>query len=159
MPIGGSTRSHIRDISHTKSALYYRSPIYLLSVYFSVDEGSLLKQCVFTGNFFNSASISSEFKGFITAWPVWGFYRGWAEYKEFAFQVCYIFGCHYELTRLTYQEICRQRVLDGQECGGLMWLQILRAASARFWHAWPWNGQSSCCLHCTSTRLVPHSFL
>ena len=39
------------------------------------------------GNFFNSASVSSAFKGFITAWPVWSFYRGWDEYKEYASQV------------------------------------------------------------------------
>ena len=39
------------------------------------------------GHFFNSASVSSAFKGFITAWPVWSFYRGWDEYKEYASQV------------------------------------------------------------------------
>jgi hypothetical protein len=38
------------------------------------------------GNFFNSESVSGGFKGFITALPVWGFYRGWNEYKEYAFQ-------------------------------------------------------------------------
>ena len=30
------------------------------------------------GNFFNSETVSGGFKGFITALPVWGFYRGWA---------------------------------------------------------------------------------
>jgi len=37
-----------------------------------------------SGNFFNSASVSDDFKNFITLFPVWNFYRGWNEYREYA---------------------------------------------------------------------------
>jgi hypothetical protein len=39
-----------------------------------------------SGNFFNAENISNGLKTFITIWPIWGFYRGWGEYKEFAGQ-------------------------------------------------------------------------
>ena len=39
-----------------------------------------------SGNFFNTDTISTGLKTFITLWPIWGFYRGWGEYKEFASQ-------------------------------------------------------------------------
>ena len=39
------------------------------------------------GNFFNTDLISKDLKNFITLWPIWGFYRGWGEYKEYANQV------------------------------------------------------------------------
>lgn len=39
-----------------------------------------------SGNFFNADNISNGLKTFITIWPIWGFYRGWGEYKEFAGQ-------------------------------------------------------------------------
>ena len=40
-----------------------------------------------SGNFFNTDTISKDLKNFITIWPIWGFYRGWLEYKEYAQQV------------------------------------------------------------------------
>jgi hypothetical protein len=40
-----------------------------------------------SGNFFNTDTISNDLKNFITIWPIWGFYRGWSEYKEYAGQV------------------------------------------------------------------------
>jgi hypothetical protein len=40
-----------------------------------------------SGNFFNTDTIPNSLKNFITLWPIWGFYRGWTEYKEFATQV------------------------------------------------------------------------
>jgi hypothetical protein len=40
-----------------------------------------------SGNFFNTDTISTDLKTFITIWPIWGFYRGWGEYKEYAQQV------------------------------------------------------------------------
>jgi hypothetical protein len=39
------------------------------------------------GNFFNTDAISNGLKTFITLWPIWGFYRGWEEYREFAAKV------------------------------------------------------------------------
>jgi hypothetical protein len=39
-----------------------------------------------SGNFFNTDTISDGLKNFITLWPIWGFYRGWGEYKEYASQ-------------------------------------------------------------------------
>ncbi len=38
------------------------------------------------GNYFSSSVISNDAKNVITIFPIWGFYRGWSEYKEFAFQ-------------------------------------------------------------------------
>ena len=40
-----------------------------------------------SGNFFNTDTISNGLKTFITIWPIWGFFRGWGEYKEYAQQV------------------------------------------------------------------------
>jgi hypothetical protein len=40
-----------------------------------------------SGNFFNTDTISNDLKNFITIWPIWGFYRGWIEYEEYAAQV------------------------------------------------------------------------
>ena len=40
-----------------------------------------------SGNFFNTDAISNNLKNFITMWPIWGFYRGWLEYEEYAQQV------------------------------------------------------------------------
>jgi len=42
-----------------------------------------------SGNFFNTDTISNDLKNFITIWPIWGFYRGWLEYKEYAQQSAY----------------------------------------------------------------------
>ena len=39
------------------------------------------------GNFFNTDTISKGLKTFITLWPIWGFYRGWEEYREYAAEV------------------------------------------------------------------------
>jgi hypothetical protein len=38
------------------------------------------------GNFFNTDAVANGLKNFITLWPIWGFYRGWGEYREFAAQ-------------------------------------------------------------------------
>jgi len=37
-----------------------------------------------SGNFFNSLTVSNDFKNFITLFPVWNFYRGWTEYRYYA---------------------------------------------------------------------------
>jgi len=39
-----------------------------------------------TGNFFYTDSIANSLKTFITLWPIWGFYRGWEDYREYAAQ-------------------------------------------------------------------------
>ena len=40
-----------------------------------------------SGNFFNTDAISNRLKTFITIWPIWGFYRGWEEYRDYAAEV------------------------------------------------------------------------
>lgn len=47
----------------------------------------------YTGNFFNADTIPTSLKNFITLWPIWGFYRGWGEYKEYASQVTFVYVC------------------------------------------------------------------
>jgi len=43
-----------------------------------------------TGNFFNTDIISTELKTFITLWPIWSFYRGWSEYREYTNQASFL---------------------------------------------------------------------
>ena len=37
-----------------------------------------------TGNVFNADTVPEGLKTFITLWPIWGFFRGWGEFQEFA---------------------------------------------------------------------------